>query len=214
MPVFRSGKGLAPDWCELEFFDIVDLKPGDTHTFERMGKKEKVIVGEGKCLVVANGEERELEKGKMIDIVGPDTAPVKVVQVMEPSTLIRMAGRWGEQVGGSGLFPVWNSEDGSPPKWGGPVDYRKTTGFDNHFHDCDEYWILFRGRGIAASEGKFYEVGPGDCVATGMGHHHDFPEVIEPVLAVFFETTLQGRKRLGHLWEHEHGPAEPQPERV
>ncbi len=214
MPVFRSGKGLAPKWCELEFFDIVDLKPGDTHTFKRMGTKEKMIVGEGKCVVSANGQEQELEKGKMVDLVDAKAAPIKVVKVLEPTTVIRMAGRWGEQVGGSGLFPVWNADKENPPNWGGPVSYKKLTGFDNHYHDCDEYWILFKGSGVAVSEGKHFEVGPGDCVATRMGDHHDLPEVKEPVLAVFFETTMMGRKRIGHLWEHKDGPAEPQPERV
>ena len=94
------------------------------------------------------------------------------------------------------------------------MSYPKTTLFDNHFHDCDEYWILFEGRGVAYSEGRRYEVGVGDCVATGMGHHHDFPEVFEPVRAVYFETDLEGRRRAGHLWEHTHGPAAPQPARV
>jgi hypothetical protein len=42
-----------------------------------------------------------------------------------------------------------------------------------------------------------------------MGHHHDFPQVREPVWAVYFETTLRGAKRRGHLWEHTHGPARP-----
>ncbi|MGH2616746.1 MAG: cupin domain-containing protein, partial [Thermomicrobiales bacterium] len=90
-----------------------------------------------------------------------------------------------------------------------PVSYPKTTSFDSHYHDCDEYWIVWAGRGVAVSEGQEYEVGPGDCVATGMGHHHDFPRVQEPVQAVYFETTLQGAKRRGHLWEHTHGLAQP-----
>ena len=97
---------------------------------------------------------------------------------------------------------------------GDPVGYRKQTAFDNHYHDCDEYWILFEGSGVAASEGRLYDVGPGDCVATGMGHHHDFPIVREPVKAVYFETTMEGQRRRGHLWNHTHGAAEPRPERV
>ena len=90
----------------------------------------------------------------------------------------------------------------------------KDGSFDCHFHDCDEYWILFAGRGVVVSEGKHYEVGVGDCVATGMGHHHDFPQVFEPVEAVYFETTLERQKCLGHLWNHTYGKAQPRPERV
>ena len=62
---------------------------------------------------------------------------------------------------------------------------------------CDEYWILFAGSGVAVSEGKRYEVSAGDCVATGMGHHHDFPVAHEPVRAVYSETTMEGEKRRG-----------------
>jgi len=101
---------------------------------------------------------------------------------------------------------VWG--DGRQDK-GDPVDYPKDTSFDNHYHDCDEYWIVFDGKGIAVSEGESYEVGPGDCIATGMGHHHDFPQVFEPIRAVYFETTIEGKKRRGHLWNHRHGQAEP-----
>jgi mannose-6-phosphate isomerase-like protein (cupin superfamily) len=57
-------------------------------------------------------------------------------------------------------------------------------------------------------------MGPGDCLAIGMGHHHDFPLVTLPVRAVYFETTLEGEKRRGHLWEHTHGPAVPWLDRV
>ncbi len=59
-----------------------------------------------------------------------------------------------------------------------------------------------------------YEMKPGDCLATGMGHHHDMTLVHEPVRGVYFETTLEGQKRRGHLWDHTHGLAEPQAERV
>ena len=47
-----------------------------------------------------------------------------------------------------------------------------------------------------------------------MGHHHDFALADNEVKAVFFETTLQCRKRIGHLWNHTHGLAHPMPERV
>jgi hypothetical protein len=46
MPVFKSGESV-PDWCELKYFDIVELQPGDTHVFERVAEMEKVMVGSG-----------------------------------------------------------------------------------------------------------------------------------------------------------------------
>lgn len=208
MPVFKSGENQAPAWCELEYFDIVRLKPGETHTFDRKRKKEKLIVCEGKCRIAYGGKEVDAEKGANLDLPTQDGV-FRVTSVTEPVTMVRMAGRWGEEVGGSGLFPVWNVTEGDTSNWGGPVDYKKTTKFDNHYHDCDEYWIVYQGSGTAMSEGKAYKVGVGDCIATGRGHYHDFPLVDEPVLAVFFETTMYEPKRVGHLWEHMHGKAVP-----
>ena len=37
------------------------------------------------------------------------------------------------------------------------------------------------GEGTVVSEGRHYQVGPGSCIATGMGHHHDFPLVTTPL---------------------------------
>ena len=211
MPVFRSGKGQAPDWCELEFFDIVELPAGGAHTFGRMGEKEKLVVGSGRCRIVAAGAPVDAQEGAVLDLVEPG-AHFEATEAAEPCTLIRMAGRWGEECGGCGLFT--GAEADEPANRGDPRDYERNTSFDNHYHDCDEYWIVFEGRGVAVSEGRHYEVGPGDCVATGMGRHHDFPDAHEPVRAVYFETTMEGQKRPGHLWEHTHGAAAPVAERV
>jgi len=211
MPVFKSGKGLAPEWCELEYFEIVELPAGAIHTFERIGQKEKLIVGKGQCRLAFNGQEIAADEGANLDLFTPD-GQFEVLEVSSDATLIRMCGRWGDETGGAGIFTVAKAD--SRIHRGDGVDYLKETNFDSHYHDCDEYWIIFEGRGVAVSEGKHYEVGPGDCIATGMGHHHDFPQVFEPIKAVYFETTIEGEKRRGHLWNNNHGPAEPQKDRV
>jgi mannose-6-phosphate isomerase-like protein (cupin superfamily) len=195
----------------LEYFEVVELAPGARHTFERVGRKEKLVVGQGVCRLRFGRRVVTAERGANLSLDTPD-GRFEVLEALSDTILIRMCGRWGEETGGSGLFTA-EASSGSPNA-GDPVDYPKETGFDSHYHDCDEYWIIFRGRGIAVSEGQSYEVGPGDCVATGMGHHHDLPRVLEPIEAVYFETTLEGQKRHGHLWSHTHGPAEPRAERV
>jgi len=195
----------------MEYFDIVDLSPGQSHVYDRAGRKEKLIVGGGRCVVCFGGRRIEAEQGANLDLDTED-GRFEIASAAEPTTLIRMCGRWGDEVGGSGLFWGENMED--PRDSGDPVDYPKTTGFDNHYHDCDEYWIIYEGSGVAVSEGKSYQVSKGDCVATGMGFHHDLPQVFETVKAVFFETTMEGAKRPAHLWNHTHGPAQPRTERV
>jgi mannose-6-phosphate isomerase-like protein (cupin superfamily) len=196
MPVFKSGEGLAPKWCELKYFEIVNLPKGTKKEFKKTYKKEKIIITDGKGKAFINGNEVDVAEHTNIDVNENETG-FKITEVTNDLTLVRMCGTWGNEVGGSGIFGV--AENGK---------------FDNHYHDCDEYWILVKGKGKVVSEGKTYTVGAGDCIATGMGFNHDFPEVFEPVKSVYFETTIEGKKRLGHLWEHQHGKAIPKKDRI
>jgi mannose-6-phosphate isomerase-like protein (cupin superfamily) len=126
--------------------------------------------------------------------------------------LVVLEGTWGDDIAGCGVFRVANEEGAT--NQGDPVTYPKKTRVDAHYHDCDEFWLVLDGRGTVVVGPTAMQVRPGDCVPIGMGHHHDLPEVQEPVKAVFFETTLEGEKRVGHLWNHTHGQARPQPERI
>ncbi len=166
--------------------------------------QEKLIVCRGQCQVTVAGEDLIGDERSNFDLTH-DGGEFSLTAGDEPVTVVRMCGHWGGQTGASGLFAVNASEH--PSDRGDPVSYAKSTNFDNHYHDCDEYWIIWEGSGVAVSEGRTYDVSAGDCLATGMGHHHDLPQVRQTVRGVYFETTLEGEKRLGHLWEHTHGPA-------
>jgi len=211
MPVFKSSHGLAPFWCEMEYFEILRLRVGTAHAFARTGRKERLIVGQGACTLRVDREMHQLCEGSAVDL--PDEAKsVRVSNVMTKSVLIRVSGHWGDETGSCGVFTLFSSPH--PSNSGDPTNYPRNTEFDNHYHDFDEYWIIFAGRGEVVTEGRRYEVRAGDCVATGKGHHHDFPWVSETVRGVWFETTLQGARRLGHLWEHTHGIARPEMRRI
>ena len=209
MPLLRDGMSNAPAWCELQEFAIVSLAAGEGCEFPRSTAKERLLVASGSCRIAFGGEEVEAQAGDKYELPNGDAH--FVVTATEETTIARLCGTWGEETGGWGLFSV---EELDAPERGDPTDYPKRTRIDNHYHDCDEYWIVLSGQGTAVSEGQQYAMSPGDCLATGMGHHHDFPLVTEPVRAVFFETTLQGQRRRGHLWNHTHGQAQPQPERI
>ncbi|MBI4552433.1 MAG: AraC family ligand binding domain-containing protein [Candidatus Latescibacteria bacterium] len=71
--------------------------------------------------------------------------------------------------------------------------------FDRHYHDFNEYWLIYKGRARVMSEGKEYVVGPGDIVCTRTGDEHDFIEVYEDVEAFWFEDPCPPGGRLGHL---------------
>ncbi len=198
MPVFKAGPNQAPEWAEMEQFDIVELKPGETHVFPRIGQREKLIVGKGWCHVAWGVDETNAREGANLDI-GPDRPYdcFKVVAVLHDTTVIRMAGHWGEETGGSGIFagPKVDVDEDR----GDAVSYEKRTGFDCHYHDCNEYWLIFKGKAKVVTEGEAFYVKPGDIVCTQAGEEHDMTEVYEDVEAFYFEdATLEGG-RTGHL---------------
>jgi mannose-6-phosphate isomerase-like protein (cupin superfamily) len=211
MPILRKGECKLPDWCELESYQILELAPGQKRAFARSGERERVVVSSGICSISSTGGTVSGSKGSIVEVWQPGDQ-LKIDEIVEAVKLVHLSGHWKSETGGCGLFQVNISSD--PKDCGDPFGYSKYTNFDRHYHDCDEYWILLDGSGVAISENVAYRVGRGDCLITGMGHHHDFPEVFEPVRAVYFETSLEGKKRTGHLWEHTHGKADPKPKRI
>lgn len=71
--------------------------------------------------------------------------------------------------------------------------------FDRHFHDCDEYWLVFSGRARVLVGSKTYEVAPGDIVCTPTGTEHDVIGVYELLEAFWFEARTPPGGRIGHL---------------
>ncbi|WP_225184972.1 cupin domain-containing protein [Bradyrhizobium sp. NBAIM01] len=173
--------------------------------------KQRLLVTRGSCRLTSRVGAQVLNEGQFSDLdaaKGPFTADAgdRTAQV------IMFLGRWGAELGGCGIFKLTPST----PAWckGDPFNYPKSTNFDSHYHDCDEYWVILEGAGTVIVGSRSFEVEAGDCVAIGMGHHHDLPQLRADVKGAYFETTLEGKKRFGHLWEHRHGPADVRAERV
>jgi mannose-6-phosphate isomerase-like protein (cupin superfamily) len=212
VPVFRSNER-PPDWCELRSFEIIDLTTDQTSSHRRTEPRERLLVTAGTVQVAGRTTSIVLKENQFLDIeTHADLDGWTALACSPTAQLTRLTGRWGDAISGCGIFRVTSEEN--PSDGGDPVGYPKTTRVDSHYHDCDEYWVLLEGRARVVVGDKAVEMGPGDCVSIGMGQHHDMPIVHEPVKAVYFETTLEDRKRVGHLWNHTHGPAEPKPERI
>jgi mannose-6-phosphate isomerase-like protein (cupin superfamily) len=210
MTTFRSGE-TPPAWCELTGFEIFDLARDEAVIREPTAKTERLIGTLGTVQLRHGGRSLLLKAAQFIDI-DPAAGRYTVEGHADASGFVRLSGHWGAELGGCGLFGVTRTS--VPETKGDKVTYEKHTAIDSHYHDCDEYWIVLQGSGEAVVGGRWDRVQPGDCLCIGMGHHHDFPRIESEVKAVFFETTLQGRKRTGHLWNHTHGQAVPQPERT
>lgn len=71
--------------------------------------------------------------------------------------------------------------------------------FDCHYHDCHEYWMIYKGKAKVVSEGQEYYVKPGDIVCTKKGDEHDVIEIYEAIEAFWFEDATPAGGRTGHL---------------
>lgn len=70
---------------------------------------------------------------------------------------------------------------------------------DYHYHDCDEYFIITKGKGRLLLEGSIYDIGFGDCVCIPMGGKHQILKSLEDLNLVWIYDELKGRKRKGHI---------------
>ncbi|UVK48046.1 cupin domain-containing protein (plasmid) [Mesorhizobium sp. AR07] len=209
MSVFRSGDQ-PPSWCELTGFEFVELS-GEPLPLPIEAEKQRLLVARGSCRLTSAKGAQVLCEGQFCDMDGAD-GPFTADAGDRTARILIFSGRWGTELGGCGVFQVTPSN--TVDTRGDPVSYPKSTDFDSHYHDCDEYWVIIDGAGTVIVGSRSFDVEVGDCVAIGMGHHHDLPQVSADVKGAYFETTLEGKKRFGHLWEHRHGPADIQSERM
>lgn len=209
MTIFRSDE-TPPSWCELERFEIISLSRDQSVSRRPDTRTERLIGTLGTCQLRRGGRTLLLKEGQFVDL-DPQAGEWSMTGHADDSQFVRLSGHWGDDIAGCGIFRV---REAPPNGKGDPVTYPKNTAIDRHYHDCDEFWIVLEGTGEVVVDDRHEKIGPGGCLCIGMGHAHDFPLVEQDVKAVFFETTLQGRKRTGHLWNHTHGAAQPQPERI
>jgi mannose-6-phosphate isomerase-like protein (cupin superfamily) len=212
MTVFRYDQQ-PPQWCELKGFEIVGLEAGAIASRARTETRQRLLCTLGTVQIRHGSGTVVLKENQFLDL--HDATPEQnwsVLACAPRAQLVSLSGAWGADISGCGTFRVVAEPNATHV--GDPVTYPKATRVDPHYHDCDEYWIILEGRARVVVGNRTMDTGVGDCVPIGMGHHHDMPIVEAPVKAVFFETTLQGEKRIGHLWNHTHGPARPQPDRI
>ena len=91
------------------------------------------------------------------------------------------------------------------PEWcnvtsAGVFRVRTENGYsDCHYHDCNEYWLIFKGKAKIRSEGKEYYVMAGDIVCIKAGDEHDVLEVYEDLEGFWFEEATPPGGGVGHL---------------
>jgi mannose-6-phosphate isomerase-like protein (cupin superfamily) len=189
MPIMHGDMNGHPAWCELEQFAIVPLATGDKHTWHATHQANKLVLVEGRCRI----NDHALSAGGSLDVPAGDW----VVVGEGPATVVELGGHWGDDQGGAGIFGVSRADQLGDA--GDPVSYPKHTTFDRHYHDCDEYWLIFEGRALLSVGSRTYTVEAGDIVCTETGVEHDIVAVAEPLGAFWFEGRTPPGGRVGHL---------------
>jgi len=94
---------------------------------------------------------------------------------------------------------------GNRPDWSGVTSGgifripRENGRMDCHYHDCNEYWLIFKGKAKVRTENEDFYVQAGDIVCTKAGDEHDVLEVYEDLEAFWFEDVTPTGGRIGHL---------------
>lgn len=200
MPLLKISENKFPEWSEVKNITQLSIEPNSTIEITKSFSKYALFILSGECTIRTNGYEQLFLEN---DSLFSDKKNISIKAKEHKAEIVLIEGNWGDELGGSAVFRMGRSS--TPRNIGDPVDYIRTNDFDNHYHDFDEYWIILKGGGLAVSEGVKYKFSAGDIIATRMCDHHDLPEVYEDIHGIYFETSLRGQKRLGHLWNHTHG---------
>jgi uncharacterized cupin superfamily protein len=101
-------------------------------------------------------------------------------------------------------MPKTNPKELHFPTWGEVSKYgvnmlRAGDRITTHFHDCNEFWIVVQGKGIAISGNVTYELGPRDMLITRAGDGHSMV-AIESMIAVYFHGVTPSDGRPGYLY--------------
>ncbi len=75
--------------------------------------------------------------------------------------------------------------------------------FDRHYHDCNEYWLICRGKAKVWIDGKSLYIRDGDVLCIQKGLEHDVLELYEPLIGFHFEDATPPGGRTGHLHKTE-----------
>jgi quercetin dioxygenase-like cupin family protein len=141
--------------------------------------KDRITVVSGQVEVQSEHGRFTLHKRDYYDVPASGATVTNSGQSM--AELVRVKGHWDHTVRNEiCMF-----------RPGNPCDY--------HYHDGDEYWVIFRGHFTLDYNGMRIPVGPGDLLAAGKGIPHGALNPEEAMNAVVMAMPLEDAERDGHL---------------
>ncbi|MFC6357097.1 hypothetical protein [Luethyella okanaganae] len=151
--------------------------------------KDRITVVSGQVQVESEHGRVTLHKRDYFDI--PATGATITNSGQSMAEFVRVMGDWDHTVRNEiCMF-----------RPGNPCDY--------HYHDGDEYWLVFRGHFTLDYNGLKVPVGPGELLAAGKGFAHGALDPEEAMNAIVMAMPLEDGKRDGHLNHGNQGEPTP-----
>jgi mannose-6-phosphate isomerase-like protein (cupin superfamily) len=160
-----------------------------SRTIEPTRPKERIVVISGQVQVESENGRFTLHKRDYYDV--PETGAKLTNTGQSVAELARIEGSWDHTI----RSEIFMSQVGNP------CDY--------HYHDGDEYWIVFRGHFPIDYNGLRVATEPGQLLAFGKGYEHGLLEPSETMGAIVFAMPLEDRERDGHLNRERNGDPVP-----
>ena len=160
-----------------------------TRTIEPTHPKDRIVVISGQVQVESEHGRFTLHKRDYYDV---PASGAKLTNTGQSNAEIgRVMGHWERTI----RSEIFMSQVGNP------CDY--------HYHDGDEYWIVFRGHFPLDYNGLHVPVEPGKLLAFGKGYEHGLLEPPETMGALVLAMPLEDRERDGHLNRERNGDPVP-----
>ena len=160
-----------------------------SHRIEPTHPKERLVVISGDAQIESEHGRFTLHKRDYYDVPAGGATITNIGTSM--AEIAHISGHWDKTI----RSEICMFQPGNP--------------CDVHYHDGDEYWVIFRGHFTLDYNGRKVPVGPGDLLAAGMGFEHGALEPEEVMQAIVLATPLEGRERDGHLNRENNGAPTP-----
>jgi quercetin dioxygenase-like cupin family protein len=179
-----DGSGHVPYWGYYQ-----DRPLGATRRIEPTTPKDRIVVVSGVVQVETEFGRTTLNKRDYFDIPASGATLTNTGTAM--AEIGRVMGHWEHSVRSE--ICMFDPEH--------PCD--------THYHDGDEYWVIFRGHFTLDYHGRKIKVGPGTLMAAGKGYEHGAENVEETMNGLVIAMPLEDAQRDGHLNRERQGAPTP-----
>jgi quercetin dioxygenase-like cupin family protein len=181
-----TADGHVPYWGYYQ-----DRPLGASRRIEPTRPKDRIVVLSGEVQVESEDGRFQLHKRDYYDV--PVSGATLTNTGSSMAELGRVEGNWNHTI----RSEICMFQPGNP------CDY--------HYHDGDEYWVVFRGHFDLDYHGLKIPTRPGELLAFGKGYEHGLLDPPEVMQAIVLAMPVEDRQRDGHLNRERNG--DPVPDR-